>query len=517
MSHSVTRRAFLRSCTAAATVAAAGPAIGRARAARRPNILFAVTDNQSWCHTSATGDPVVRTPGFDRVAAEGVLFEQAYAPSPSCTPSRSSILTGQDFWRLGPGGVLHGTLPNEYPLYTDLLREAGYHVGFTGKGWGPGRWDLGGRKSDPAGEAYNKAFVDDAPKGVFSADYAGNLAAFLDDAGEQPWCFWYGAKEPHRDFPEEPGAALARKMDDVPIPPFLPDNEVVRRDMLAYYREVEWQDRFLARMLELLEQRGELENTIVAVTSDNGIQMPRGIANCYDYGTRVPLAVRWGAECPAGRTATDFINLTNCAPTFLEAAGLPVPDAMTGRSLVPLLHADAGGQIDPTRDAVVTGIERHSLCRPGEVGYPMRMLRTKDYLYIRNYEPDRWPAGAPDYRAPAQGVYGDVDESPTKAWMIAHREDPDVAEQFALSFGKRPGEELYHLPADPAQMKSVNSENCQAEALAVLRGRLRDHLSATEDPRQQGESPWDRYPYYYVKALRFRDQFTNPYVLPGTG
>jgi N-sulfoglucosamine sulfohydrolase len=498
----------------AATALAAGATRSHAAPGpvKRPNVLLVLTDNQSWCHTSAAGDPVVRTPAFDRIAAEGMYFTHAFAPSPSCTPSRSAILTGQDMWRLGVGGVLHGGLPAEYPLYTDLLRDAGYQTGYSGKGWGPGRWDLYGRDTNPVGTAYNRHFVPEAPKDIFRHDHAANLAECMADcAADQPFCFWMGPKEPHRPYAEGYGRETGKKPGDVPVPAFLPDNEVIRNDFLDYYAEIEWQDRQLGRVIELLEEKGELDNTLIIATSDNGIQMPRGITTLYDYGVHVPLAIRWGRNIRAGASSDAFVNLTDLAPSFLEAAGLPVPDGMTGKSLLPLLRGEEDGK---ARDRCVTGIERHALCRPGELPYPSRALRTRDWLYLRNYEPDRWPAGAPDYTAPAQGVYGDVDNGPAKTWMLAHSEDPGIRPLFQRCFGKRPGEELYYLPEDPDQVRNLAGDPAHRATLEKFRGSLHEHLEKTGDPRAAGKAPWDKYPYHYIKAIQFRDQFTNPHVIP---
>lgn len=509
-----TRRAFLGQSLAGMAAATAGMGKARAAARERPNILLVVTDNQSWPHTSAMGDPVVNTPAFDRVAAEGALFPNAFCPSPSCTPSRSSILTGQDMWRLGVGGVLHGGLPAKYPLFTDLLRDAGYRVGYSGKGWGPGRWDQDGRTVNPTGEAYNRRYMPEAPKDIFRHDYAANLADLLADCGEgQPFCFWMGPKEPHRPFAAGYGRETGKDAAAVRVPAFLPDNETIRNDFLDYYAEIEWADRQLARVLELLESKGILDSTLIIVTSDNGIQMPRGITTLYDYGVRVPLAVRWGGRFN-GLKPDALVNLTGLAPTVLEAAGVAVPNQMTGESLLPLLREGGG---PAARPYVVTGIERHSLCRPGEVGYPSRALRTKEWLYVRNFAPDRWPAGAPDYTAPAQGVYGDVDNGPTKSWMLEHQDDPEVRPLFERCFGKRPAEELYRVPDDPDQVHNLADAPAHAATLAQLRGMLQKHLKSTGDPRARGEAPWDTYPYYYLKALQFREQFTNPDVIPKLG
>lgn len=457
------------------------------------------------------GDPIAQTPAFDRVARSGVLFRHAYAASPSCTPSRSAILTGQDMWRLEGAGLLHGDFPAKFPLYTDLLRDAGYHVGYNGKGWGPGRWHPE-RAHDPVGRSYRGKRVDDDRTGVSGEDYAANFAAFLADrAAGQPFCFWFGAREPHRPYPEGLGRKQGLNPADVVLPAFLPDSDVIRNDFLDYYAEIAWLDRHLGRILDHLNSLGELDNTLVVVTSDNGIQMPRGIVNLYDHGVRVPLAVCWGNRIRGARETTAFVNLTDLAPTFLDAAGLDVPAEMTGKTLIPLLTAGKG---EAERDCVFTGIERHSVCRPGEVGYPSRAVRTGEYLYIRNYEPDRWPAGAPDYPAPAQGFYGDADNGPTKEWMLEHVRDPDVQEAFDLCFGKRPAEELYHVPSDPDQVRNVAQDPAHQDARRASAARLQAYLERTSDPRAQGKSPWDAYPYHSSKLHRIRDIITNPNVLP---
>ena len=155
------------------------------RQADRPNILFCIADDWGWPHAGAYGDPVVQTPTFDRVAREGALFEHAYVSSPSCTPSRNAILTGQHFWRLGPGANLWSWLEVEHPVYPLLLQEAGYHVGHWRKSWGPGRLALGGYEGEhPAGKGYREGF-----------------AAFLEQRPEgAPFCFWLGAWDPHRGY-----------------------------------------------------------------------------------------------------------------------------------------------------------------------------------------------------------------------------------------------------------------------------------------------------------------------------
>ncbi|MBN1344047.1 MAG: sulfatase [Phycisphaerae bacterium] len=439
----------------------------------RPNILFAISDDQSWVHTGAMGDPVVRTPTFDRVAREGVLFTHAFCMSPSCTPSRGAILTGQVPFRLQENGNLWSTLRKEYAVYPDLLEKAGYFVGHTRKGWGPGKHEPGGRDRNPASPQFKdfKQFMARRPAG-------------------EPFCFWFGGHDPHRPYKKGSGLESGKKLEDVKVPPFLPDVPEVRSDILDYYFEVERFDRDLGEIVAFLETAGELDNTIVVVTSDNGMPFPRAKANLYDYGTRMPLAIRWPARVRGGRRIDDFIGLADCAPTFLEAAGLPVPPEMTGRSFVDLLTCDKSGRIDPKRDKAFTGRERHAWVREGGLGYPCRAIRTDRYLYIRNFEPDHWPAGDPE-------GYGDVDGSPTKDYMLANRHAKRYDNLFRLAFAKRPEEELYDLKTDPAQMQNVAALPEYAEARKQLRVELDRWMTEMKDPRALGGGDvFDRYPYY---------------------
>ena len=321
--------------------------------ARRPNLLLAISDDQAWPHASAYGCPFVSTPAFDRVAREGVLFTNAYCTSPSCSPSRAGLLTGLNMWQMEEGGILWSALPAKYPVYPDILESYGYHVGHTNKGWGPGDLAASGRSRNPAGPAYNRCRLEPPTTQMSKNDYAGNFREFLDArAPGQPFCFWYGAKEPHRVYEQGSGRRAGKRLEDVVVPPYLPDCDEVRSDLLDYALEIEWFDSHLGRMLALLEERGELDNTLVVVTGDNGLPFPRAKANLYAHGLHVPLALRWGAAIPGGRTLTDFVSFVDLAPTFLQAAGLQPLPHQAGRSLMPILASTAAGRVDPRRDHV---------------------------------------------------------------------------------------------------------------------------------------------------------------------
>jgi len=448
----------------------------QAAADSRPNILFCIADDWAWPHAGVYGDAVVKTPNVDALAREGVLFRHAFSAAPSCTPSRAAILTGQAPHRLEAGANLWGTLEKKFPAYPELLERAGYTVGFTRKGWGPGNFQAGGRERNPAGPPSRdlKTFLASAP-------------------ADKPFCFWFGSQDPHRAY--EPGSGAKAGLDATKafVPPFWPDNATVRNDILDYYAEVQRFDRDLGSLLDELRNRGRLTNTIVVVTGDNGWPFPRAKANLYDAGTRQPLIVWWPGAIKAGQVIDDFVSLTDLAPTFLEVAGLKPLREMTGRSFLKLL---TGKEKPGRRNEIFVERERHANVRQGDLGYPCRAIRTRDYLFILNFQPDRWPAGDPE-KWKAVGPYGDVDDGPTKQFILDHRDEPSIQPLYRLAFYKRPAEELYDLRKDPHQMTNVASKPEYARTRKQLRARLESWMKSTHDPRA-GKGPviWDQTAYF---------------------
>lgn len=448
----------------------------------KPNILILMSDNHSWDHLGCYGDPVIQTPTIDKLSAQGIRFNHAYCSAPSCTPARASMLTGQDIWRLEEGANLWGTLPARFQVYTDMLEETGYLVGFEGKGWGPGNHEAGGRTRNPAGTKFNtfEEFYNEIEKG-------------------QPFLYWYSSRDPHRPYKtggwENEGIAV----DDIVVPPYLPDHDDVKKDIGDYYAEIQNFDRDVASYLQLVEEMGQLENTLVIVCSDNGWQMPRGLANLYDFGTRIPLIISMPERFKGNRVIDDFVSLNDFAPTLLELAGIPVPETMNARSFVDILESDKEGNVDKERDYIVTARERHAYVRQGGTGYGGRAIRTKDYLYIRNYEPDAWPAGDPP-------LFGDVDAHmlhypcATKMYLLKNKDMDGVKELFDLAFNKRPVEELYDLDSDPYQMSNVAESPEYQEIREKLSGQLTAYLKDNGDPRELGgEMKWIGAAYFAEK------------------
>jgi len=402
------------------------------------------------------------------------------------------VLTGRNIWQVEEGGVLYGTLPARYPLFTHLLEDAGYHVGHTGKGWSPGNWQAGGLTRHPNGKAFNERRLASPPPGINANDYAGNFDDFLAARRPgQPFCFWFGSTEPHRAYDEGIGRRSGKRLDAVEVPPFWPDTEVIRGDILDYCAEVEWFDSHLGRMLRVLERGGELDNTLIVATSDNGMPFPRAKVNLYDWGVRMPLAIRWGARVSGGRRVDDFVSHIDLAPTFLEAAGIAAPAGLAGQSLLPLLTT-----ADPGRDCAFAALERHTMCRPDGATYPVRVIRTRRYLYMRNFAPDRWPTGGPDFVSSNRAFHGDVDGCPTKTFMVEPANQRRYPRQYELCFGRRPLEELYDVESDAAQVRNLAADPGHSGVKRELWSRLESHLGRTGDPRIDGRDPWRSYVYH---------------------
>lgn len=466
----------------------------------QPNILFLIADDWSFPHAGIYGDPVVRTPTFDRLAAEGALFTNAYTASPSCSPSRAAVLLGRYPHQNEAGGNLWSEFPAQYPTYVSLLEDVGYFTGSTRKGWAPGDFKVSGMEHNPAGKKYEdfKTFLAEKPD-------------------NQAFTFWFGSTDPHREYVTNTGIQTGMALDDVEVPSFFPDVDCVRNDMLDYYFEIERFDRECGQLIKMLEDAGELDNTIIVMTSDNGMPFPRAKANLYDFGTRMPLVIRWPEKVNPGTVIDDFVNFVDFAPSFVEAAGLSA-ETMSGQSLWPLL---AGEKQD--REQVYLERERHANVRKGDLSYPMRAVRDKEYLYIRNLMPERNPAGDPNVHQ-SVGQYGDVDNSITK-YLIMNMEGRSQAgmpDYFELTFGKRQAEELYNVIADPYQLNNLAGDEAFESVKRTMAKKLQSWMEETGDLRASEPRSlyWDevRYtPNYQFNNYDFEQRINDYRIKPSIG
>jgi uncharacterized sulfatase len=504
-----------------------------------PNILFAFADDwgryaSAYRRYEGEGsiNELIDTPTFDRIAQEGALFLNGFVPAPSCTPCRSSILSGRYFWQTGLGAILQGAVWDEtIPTYPLILEEAGYHIGYTYKVWSPGRnvnapYGSDRTRYEGAGTQWGRfshVVTDRAPdlgvdgaKQMLLDEVRQNFDSFLESRPEgKPFCYWWGPTNTHRTWERGSGKAIwGLEPDDLEgrLPEFLPDVHDVREDVSDYLGECLAVDAGLEVLMERLEAIGELDNTLVVVSGDHGIPgFPRAKCNLYDIGCEVALAARWPGRIQPGRVVEDFVNLMDLAPTFLEAAGVERLPGMAARSLLPVLQSPASGQVDASRDHVVLGRERHvALARAGNLPYPQRAIRTDRYLYIRNFAPERWPMGdprglddpaavPPPYEQLCEDTwvaYADMDGSPSKAWMVHHRAEPEVSALFEMGFGKFPAEELYDLERDPHYLHNVAADPAYNEAREQLSSRLMAVLRTQHDPRlTEPDCRFERSPY----------------------
>lgn len=497
-----------------------GTSIKDAPVKKRPNILIAISDDQSFAHTSFAGCKFVKTPAFDRVAKNGVYFTCCYAGSPGSAPSRGSLVTGRYPWQNEQSGQHASSWMKKYVPFADLLSANGYYTGSTGKGVQPFQYarnekDSLWRVEDAAGKQFG-AFIykkdspsDDRPAGgIGRTNYFANFKDFMSKKGkDKPFYFWYGANEPHRGYEKDSWKRNGKKMEDVVVPPFLPDNDIIRGDILDYAVEIEWFDLHLLKILNYLDSIGELKNTIVIVTGDNGMPFPSAKANCFEYGVHVPLAISYPQGFPAGRIIDDPVSFVDFAPTILEmtatkpAGMLPI----SGKSITNILKSRKAGIVDVTKKYVFVGRERHSSSQWNNIGYPQRAIRSKEYLFIWNAKPERWPAGAPQRLKdgttndfyPMYGIdengkhnsewaFTDIDASPSKSFLVENCENEKYSRFFDLATAKRPEFELYQVKNDPGCLNNLSGIPAFSDIEKEMKTALFEELKLSGDPRVVG-------------------------------
>ncbi len=523
---------------AVASVVSVACFASRVRASEQPNIVFAFADDWGR-YASAYASPerpsacdVVETPNFDRVAAEGALFLNAFVSAPSCTPSRAAIVSGRHFFRNGSHSQLHHPWVKGVPDPWDavqgfplMLQASSYHIGWTYKmhisedrmGGSDHNYKSSGQRFNNFSQVVSAAEDKLAAKARLLDEVRGNFNSFLADRTDnQPFYYWFNPTNTHRPWTGGSGKAIwGIEPSDLKgkLPAFLPDNEIVREDFADYLGEAMAFDAALGVLIEELTRMGELENTLLVVSGDHGAPgFPRGKCNLYDFGTQVSLAVRWPGKVSAGTRIKTPVSLIDLAPTFLEVAGLPKAADMDGDSLL----AAMGKEQEQTalRGFAIVGRENHvNESRPGGLPYPMRGIRTADYLYIINFAPDRWPVAQPplaarlvqDKNAKSADTARrmDIDFGPTRDFFVEFETSESMAEYWQLGFGKRPAEELYRLADDPDQTHNLANDPTFTTQRQSLRKQLLDVLEQGQDPRVLGDgSAFDKPPYALDQPLR---------------
>lgn len=475
-----------------------------------PNILLCIADDASWMHMSAYGCSWIETPAFDYVAQNGILFNNAYTPNAKCAPSRACMLTGRNSWQLEEAGNHMPFFPIKFKTVTEALAENGFHVGYTGKGYVPGiALNYDGTPRELLVKKYDQQNLEPPTTGIYPNNYIENFKDFLDEKPDKsPFFFWYGGWEPHRPYEYESGIKLGgMQLKDVDIvPAFWPDVDSVRTDMLDYAYELQYFDMHLGYIIEELRKRGQLENTLIIVTADNGMPFPRVKGQSYELSNHLPLAIMWlGGIRNVGRVIDDYVNFIDFAPTFLELAKISEEESgmkpITGNSLSNIFFSKKSGQVDTTRNYVLIGKERHDVGRPNDLGYPIRGIVKDEFLYLYNFETNRWPVGNPETG------YLNCDGSPTKTVCLNSR-GTGHHQYWELNFGKRVNEELFNIKNDPFCMVNLSPLSSYKDIRKDLQKMMFHELTLQEDPRMINQGHiFDQYPVCFDDLRGYYERF----------
>lgn len=423
---------------------------------RVPNFVLILADDVSPDDLAPYSTNAAKTPHLARLAQEGLRFDRVFLTCSSCSPSRCSLITGRYPHQTG-AAELHQPLPAQQVTFTELLKSAGYYVAAAGK------WHLGNEVKDRFDH-----IVEGQPSGC--EHWVETLA---NRPADKPFFLWLAALDAHRDY--DPQTIEQRHASaDVQVPAFLPDVPEARRDLANYYDEISRLDDYVGKVLAELDRQGVADNTIVLFMADNGRAFPRCKTTVYDSGIRTPCILRWPGKIKAGEHSASLISSIDVAPTFLELAGIKVPDSFVGRSFVGVLNDPES----PHRDAVFAEHNWH------DYAAHQRAVRTERYLYIRNDQPQH-PATPP----------ADAVRSPTyRAMQKLFAERQLSAEQQGCFVSPMPREELYDLARDPDSLKNLASDPQHQSVLAALRDRLAAWSRETNDelPTQFTPDKFDR-------------------------
>jgi N-sulfoglucosamine sulfohydrolase len=489
-------------------------------AQKKPNILFIIADDAG-IEMSAYGCTYAKTPAFDKIAKEGLLFERAYTPNAKCAPSRATLLTGRNPWQLDEAMNHNIYFPPRFKTFPEVLKDNNYHVGLIGKGYGPGKMlNFNGSVRNVFTKSYDEKTTTPPTKFISGNDYTANFKEFIkDNPTDKPWFCWIGIAEPHRFFEYGSGIKNGKKTSDIQrVPSYFPDSDTVRNDLLDYALEIEYMDKHIDQIYKHLEETGQLDNTLIIVTSDHGMPFPRVKGNQYENANHIPFAMRFGKNVnSAGRRVLDYINFTDIAPTILEVAGIEQSKAgmypITGKSLTSIMKSNKNGQVEANRDFVLVGQERHDIGRPNDEGYPIRGLHKNGFLYLKNYETSRYPVCNPETG------YLNTDGGATKSFILNQRRNKTTKTYWNMAFGFRPAEEFYDVKNDPDCVKNLINDPKYKDQIANIKKEMESKLTAQGDLRMMGLGYiYEKFPtvenvnFYerYFKGEKLNTGWVNP-------
>ena len=407
-----------------------------------PNILLFIT-HDTGRHLGCYGRGV-ETPNLDRLASEGILFDNCFCSAPQCSPSRASLLTGRMPHNHGLIGLTHRgfRLREDVPTLPQLMQKAGYTTHLFGH-----------QHEAPNGHALGYQTVKVGEKALFSClTVTPLLLDFLAQKPQEPFYAVVGVTETHRPYPPTEG-----RHAHVKVPPYLPDEPVVRRDVADLNGLVERVDKSIGRILDTLEETGLAENTLFIYTTDHGIAFPGAKATLFDPGIEIALMARWPGGFTGGRRVRSMTSNVDLLPTLLEVIEYPSPAGVEGRSVVPL----ALGEADRVREHLFIEQTFHAAYDP------MRGIRTERYKYIRSFvqRPYSFPPN--------------VDPGPTKTLL----------RERGYFNRPRPMELLFDLQSDPLEQRNLADDLARSQTVAELREIVVRKMREDDDLLLRGPAP----------------------------
>ncbi|WP_372949116.1 sulfatase [Mariniphaga sp.] len=415
----------------------------------QPNFIVFIADDAAWNDCGPYGNHNIKTPNINKLAEEGVVFNNAFLTTSSCSPSRCSILTGRYPHSTG-APELHMPLPANQLLFAGELQKAGYFTAVAGK------YHIGPKRAE------------------FDSIYGGSpsgcehwVEALQNRPKDKPFFLWLAALDPHRNyFPN--AIPEPHHPEDVIVPPYLPDNDSTRKDLALYYDEISRMDSYIGEVMAELKNQGVDENTLVIYMSDNGRPFPRAKTRMYDSGIKTPFIVRWPDKLKKG-TSDALVSSIDIAPTFCELARADISETFQGFSFVPVLEDNDA----KTRDYIAAEHNWH------DFQAHERAIRNHKYLYIRNAFPEL------NASPPADAV-----RSITYQEMIKMHKDSELNEnQLDCFIAPRKAEELFDLVNDPFQHSNLAGNPEYANALDEMRKLLDNWIVEFDDKVPENPSP----------------------------
>lgn len=387
------------------------------------------------------------TPNLDRLAHEGVVFEQYFASSPTCTPSRGTMLTGLMPHRNGLMGLAsgdHWKMSPDVPTLPRLFREAGYATAILGA------WHI---SEDP------RPYGVDVVERQHPCERLTTMAVeyLKSRSKDRPFFLMVGFAEPHLVFHGSP--LFQKGPSEVLVPGFLEDHPVVREEMVKFYGDVSRMDACVGRILDCVRDEGLDEDTLIVFTGDHGPGLPLAKGTLYDPGIKISLIVRWANHVQSGQRCGALTGNVDLVPTLLEAVGEGdrVPQGLDGHSLWPFVERGR----DVSHEYVFSEQTWHDFYEP------LRAIRTTRYKLIRNFHPGKGLQIAADIRcSPSAQVMCDL--------LLSH---------------PRPEYEIYDLQDDPLERSNLAGTPGVAAVEEELKKKLNDRLAATDDPIVKGVVP----------------------------